>query len=187
MKTPALPVLISLLVSFTAFAAETSVTLKHVHLCCTECVRGVERSLKGLEGVTMTADKDAETVTLTGASQPALQRAADAMAAGGYFGVSDKLEIKPVAQTGSKGKMVQSIIVTGAHMCCGGCAKAVDRAIKKTPGATGHTAKKNSVTFFVNGNFNDRTFFEALQSEGLSGKITTVAAPEPAPEKSKDH
>jgi hypothetical protein len=73
MQKSTLLILASLTLGFTAFAVETSVTLKQVHLCCTECMRGVERSLKGIEGVTMTADKDAETVTLAGPNKRALQ------------------------------------------------------------------------------------------------------------------
>lgn len=185
MKTPALIILVSLTFSSAVLAADTSVTLTHVHLCCGECVRGVERSIKGIEGVTLKADKDAGTVTLAGSNKRTLQKAVNAIAAGGYFGVSDTPGIKPVARTGARGKMVHSMIVTGTHMCCGGCANAVDRAIKNTPGATSHTAKKHSVTFVVNGNFNDQRFFEALQQEGLSGKVTTKPAPEPVNPPSK--
>src|SRR5687768_3333945 len=137
MKISSLSIVASLALVTSVIAADTSVTLKKVHLCCDECVRGVTRSIKGIDGVTLTADKDAETVTLSSADKAALQKAANAMAAGGYFGVSDKADIKPVAQTGAQGKTVQSMIVTGVHLCCGGCVKAVDRAIKQTPGATG--------------------------------------------------
>lgn len=189
MKTLALSLLGSLSLTFTALATDSSVTFKQVHLCCDECVRGAQRSIKGIEGVSMTADKDAETVTLTGPSDAVLQKAANAMAAGGYFGVSDKSSIKPIAHNGTHGKNLQSMIVTGVHLCCGGCVKAVDRAVKETPGATGHTAKKNATTFTVTGNFNDQKFFDALQQEGLSGRVTTKAAPESANDSksSKDH
>jgi len=190
MKISTLSILAALALGPTTFAEDTSVTLKHVHLCCDECVRGVGRSVKGIDGVTVTSDKDAETVVLTGSDKRALQKAADAMAAGGYFGVSEKPKFKPVAVNGTEGKMVHSMIVTGVHLCCGGCVDAVDRAIKQTPGATGHTAKKHSKTFVVSGNFNDQKFFEALQQEGLNGKVTTHAEPDPIepPSKSKsDH
>lgn len=175
-------VLISAL-SVSIFAAEPTLTLKDVHLCCDACVKGAEKSIKDLKGVTFKADKDAETVTLTAADKASLQKAADAMAAGGYYGKSDS-DIKPVAKTGAKNTNVKSIIVAGAHMCCPGCVKAVDRAIKETPGATGHTAKKGSVTFVVNGDFNDQKFFEALQKEGLNGHVTDK---EVAPGKAENH
>jgi periplasmic mercuric ion binding protein len=163
-----------------AMAADTSVTFKNVHLCCKACVRGVENSLKEIEGVSLKADEDTETVTLTSADKGKLQKAANAMAEGGYFGVSNNAQIKPVAKTGAKGEKVQSLTVAGVHLCCPGCVKAVDRAIKNTPGATGHTAKKNVESFVVNGEFNDQKFFEALQQEGLSGKVGRTAAVEAA-------
>src|SRR5687767_10672518 len=78
MKIPSLSIFASLALATSVFAADTSVTLKKVHLCCDECVRGVTRSIKGIDGVTLTADKDAETVTLSSADKAALQKAANA-------------------------------------------------------------------------------------------------------------
>ncbi|MGZ8939308.1 MAG: heavy-metal-associated domain-containing protein [Limisphaerales bacterium] len=158
-----------------SFAADSTITLKNVHLCCGACVKGVERSVKDIEGVTVKADEDSGMVKLTSSDKAKLQKAADAMAEGGYFGVSDKSDFKPVAKTGAKGEKVQSLTVAGAHLCCPGCVKAVDRAVKNTPGATGHTATKNAETFVVKGEFNDQQFFEALQKEGLSAKIVKSA------------
>lgn len=163
--------ILALSIAVPAFAADSTVTLKNVHLCCEACVDGVERSVKAVEGVTVKADEDSGTVTLTSSDKAKLQKAADAMAEGGYFGVSEKADFKPVVKTGAKGEKVQSLIVGGAHLCCPGCVKVVDRAVKNTPGATGHTAKKNAETFVVNGNFYDEQFFQALQKEGLSAKI----------------
>ena len=181
MKTTALAFLLSLVLLPTSWAAPASaITLKKVHLCCDSCVRGVEKSIQGIEGVTVKADKDAGTVTLESSDKRAVQKALNALAAGGYFGQSDKPELRPVAPNGTKGKTVQSVIVTGVHLCCGGCVKAIDRAVKQTPGATGHTAKKNAVTFEVTGSFIDQKFFEALQREGLNGRVTSHSAPEPA-------
>jgi periplasmic mercuric ion binding protein len=171
MKKHTLPIIATLALAAATFAADTSVTLKKVHLCCKACVKGVEQSLKDIEGVTIKADDDAESVTLTSSDKAKLQKAVNAMAEGGYFGVSDNPEIKAMAKTGAKNEKVESMTVGGVHLCCPGCVKAVDRAMKNTPGATGHTAKKNAETFVVSGDFNDQKFFEELQKEGLSGKV----------------
>ena len=175
MKKRSLLIITTFSAALTIFAADSTVTLKNVHLCCGACVKGVQRSVKDIEGVTVKADEDSETVTLISADKAKLQKAADALAEGGYFGVSDSADIKPVAKTGAKNAKVQSLAVTGTHLCCPGCVKAVDRAIKNTPGATGHTAKKNAESFVVSGDFNDQKFFEALQKEGLSGKVAKSA------------
>ncbi len=134
-------------------------------------MKGVERATKDIEGVTVKADEDTESVTVSSADKNKLQKALDALAEGGYFGVSDNPQIKPAIKTGAKGQKVQSLEVSGVHLCCPGCVKAVDRALKSTPGATAHTAKKNAETFVVTGDFDDQKFFEALQAEGLSGKV----------------
>jgi periplasmic mercuric ion binding protein len=175
MKTTSLLLVTSLAVAIATFADDASVTLKNVHLCCKSCVKGVQNSIKDLEGVTAKADEDSETVTLTASDKAKLQKAADALAAGGYFGVSESGDVKPLAKTGAKGEKVQSLTVSGVHLCCPGCVKAVDRALKNTPGATAHTAKKNAETFVVTGDFNDQKFFDALHKEGLSGKVAKTA------------
>lgn len=159
------------LAAVTAFGADSTVTLKKVHICCGACVKGIEKSVKDLDGVTVKADEDSESVTLASADKAKLQKAVNALADGGYFGESDNADIKPMAKTGAKGEKVQSLTVEGVHLCCPGCVKGVERAVKNTPGATGHTAKKNAETFQVNGDFNDQKFFEELQKEGLSGKV----------------
>ena len=159
------------LATATAFGADSSVTLKKVHICCEACVKGIQKSLKDIDGVTVKADEDSESVTLTSADNAKLQKAVNTLAESGYFGQSDNAEIKPVAKTGAKGDKVQSLTVEGVHLCCPGCVKAVDRAVKNTEGATGHTAKKNAETFVVSGDFNDQKFFDELQKEGLSGKV----------------
>jgi periplasmic mercuric ion binding protein len=175
MTKQTLPIIASFAIAFSAVAADSSVTLKKVHLCCEACVKGVQKSTKDIEGVTVKADEDSESVTLTSADKATLQKAVNALAEGGYFGESDNAEIKPMAKTGAKGEKVQSLTVGGVHLCCPGCVKAVDRAIKNTPGATGHTAKKNAETFVVSGDFNDQKFFEELQKEGLSGKVAKAS------------
>lgn len=168
-------IIVAALASLTALAADTTVTLKNVHLCCGACVEAAEKALNGLEGVTLKADEDSETVTVSSSDKAKVQKALNALADGGYFGESDKADFKPVAKTGAKGQKVQSLSVAGVHLCCPGCVKAVDRAIKNTPGAKAHTAKKNVETFTVTGDFNDEKFFEALQKEGLSGKVAKTS------------
>ena len=175
MKKYSLSIVTTLALAITGFAADTTVTLKKVHLCCGACVKGVEKSLKDVEGVTSKADEDTESVTLTSADKAKLQKAVNALAEGGYYGTSDNPEIKPMAKTGAKNEKVQSLTVAGVHLCCPGCVKAVDRALKNTPGAASHTAKKNAETFIVTGDFNDQKFFEELQKEGLSGKVAKAS------------
>ena len=152
-------------------AADVSVKLTDVHLCCKACVTGANKAVATVKGVTAVADEESETVTLTAADNASLQKATDALVASGYFGKSTSPDIKFAADTGAKGEKVKTLKVEGVHMCCGACANAVTRAIKDVPGATAHTAKKNAKSFEVTGDFNDKDFFDALQKQGLTGKV----------------
>ena len=169
MKTTLATLLVACAISISAHAAETK--LSNVHLCCQGCVKGVEKAVAKVKGVTAAVDQDAETVTLSGAEKGAVQKAADALVAAGYFGKSSDSTIKLTAETGAKGKKVQSLKVEGVHLCCGQCVKSVDKAVKSVTGVKEHTAKKNAESFEVTGDFNDKEIFDALHKAGLTGKV----------------
>ena len=151
--------------------AETSTKISDVHLCCQSCVKGVEKAVANVTDVPATVDKDAGTVTLAGPDKAAVQKAADALVAAGYFGKSSDTGIKMAKHTGAKGKQVQTLKLEGVHLCCGKCVSAVDKAVKSVPGVKEQTAKKNAESFEVTGDFNDREVLEALQKAGLTGKV----------------
>lgn len=154
-----------------AQAADVSAKISDVHLCCQGCVKGVEKAVADIKGVTATVDEDAETVSLTGPDAVSVQKAANALVAAGYFGTSSNPEIKIAASTGASGKKVQTLKLEGVHLCCGKCVSAVDKAVKSVPGVKEQTAVKNAKTFEVTGDFNDKEVFDALQKAGLTGKV----------------
>src|SRR5262245_24425713 len=102
-------------------AGEVTAKLSGVHLCCPSCVKGVNKAVDGIQGVTATASEEQGIVTLTGADTATVQKAADALTAAGYFGKSSDPAIKLNAETGAKGKNVQSLEVANVHLCCGKC------------------------------------------------------------------
>jgi len=171
MKNIIFPLLAVLTLSISSPAADVSAKISGVHLCCQSCVKGVEKAVAKADGVTATVDQDAETVTLTGSSKAAVQKAADALIAAGYYGKSSEAGIKMASGTGAKGHKVQTLKVAGVHLCCGKCVSTVDKALKSVPGVKEHTAKKNAESFEVNGDFNDKEVFAALEKAGLTGKI----------------
>src|SRR5436190_18532638 len=81
--------------------AEVSVKLSDVHLCCQSCVKGVQTAVGKVQGVTAKADKDEGTVTLTGPDRATVQKGADALIAGGYFGKSSNEHIQIKASSGA--------------------------------------------------------------------------------------
>src|SRR5882672_7453124 len=155
---------------FSVQAADVSVKISGVHLCCQGCVKGVKSAVGKVQGVTVNADEDSGTVSLTGPDKATVQKAADALVAGGYFGKSSDAGIKLNAHAGAKGKKVQSLKVEGVHLCCGKCVKAVNETLGSVAGVKGNTAAKYAESFMVTGDFNDKEVFDALQKAGLAGR-----------------
>ncbi len=170
MKNLFATVLTALALTHSASSAEVSAKLSDVHLCCQSCVKGVQAAIAKVPGATATVDKDAETVTLSGADTATVQKAADALVAAGYFGKSSDSKIKLSAATGAKGQKVQTLKVEGVHLCCGKCVTAVNKAVKSVEGVKSDNATKNAESFEVTGDFNDQEVFAALQKAGLTGK-----------------
>ncbi|HTY86837.1 MAG TPA: cation transporter [Candidatus Acidoferrum sp.] len=152
-------------------AADVSVKLTDVHLCCQSCVKGVQKAVGQVPGVTATADMDEGTVSLTGPDTAAVQKAVDALTGAGYFGKSSDPAIKVSTDTGTKDQKVQSLQVEGVHLCCGKCVKAVNEALASVSGVTTNTAAKGVKSFTVSGDFNEQEVFAALQKAGLTGKV----------------
>ncbi len=171
MKSLLASVALTFALALSARAAEVSAKLSGVHLCCGSCVKGVEAAVAKVQGASVSVDKDAGTVRLSGADKATVQKAADALVTAGYFGKSSDATIKLNAHTGAKGQKVQSLKVSEVHLCCGKCVNAVTDALKTVPGVQGNTAAKGVETFEITGDFNDKEVFAALQKAGLTGKV----------------
>jgi copper chaperone CopZ len=170
MKKILAPIFIASALAFSVRAADVTVTLTDVHLCCQSCVKGVAKAVAEVGGLTAKADQDADTVILTGPDTATVQKGADALVAAGFFGKCSDATIKLNADTGAKNQTVQAIKIEGVHLCCGKCVKAVNEVLATVPGVTGNTAAKGAKTFEVTGNFNDKDVFDALQKAGLTGQ-----------------
>jgi opacity protein-like surface antigen len=86
MKSIYISTVLALGLAVSACAADVTVTITDVHLCCQSCVNGVAKAMANVKGLTAKADQDAETVTLTGPDTATVQKGADALVAAGYFG-----------------------------------------------------------------------------------------------------
>jgi len=169
MKTILAGIVAALAFVFSAHAAEATVKISQVHMCCGSCVNDIEAAVGKVKGVKVAADKSARTVDLTAADNATLQKAANELVKAGYFGTSSSSEVKMNAKTGAKGQKVQSLTVNGVHLCCAKCVKAVDEAVKTVPGVTSHSAAPAAKSFKVVGDFNDQAVFDALNKAGLAG------------------
>lgn len=156
----------------TASAADVSVKLTDVHLCCASCVNGAKKAVTTVKGAKADVSEDTDSVTITAADKATLQKATDALVAAGYFGKSSDPDIKVSADTGAKNTKVKSVTISDMHVCCPKCVTAVDKVVKSVPGATAQTATKGAKSFEVTGDFNDKDLMDAFQKAGLTGKIT---------------
>lgn len=171
MKSILLLHVLALTVAFSVSAADVSTKLTDVHLCCPGCVKGVQKATGNITGVTADADKDSDTVSLSGPDTATVQKAVDALTAAGYYGKSSNPDIKVNADTGAKDEKVKSLKVEGLHLCCGKCVKSVGEALSTVPGVTGNTAAKGAKSFTISGDFNEKDAMAALQKAGLTGHV----------------
>ena len=157
--------------AWSTHAADTSVKLSNVHLCCGGCTKGVEKAVSGVSGATVQCDKDAGTVAITAPDQATAQKAVDALIADGYFGTSSNPAITVAHKTGAEKGKIKSLKISGVHLCCGKCVSAVNDAVTKVKGVKGTTAAKGAESFEVTGDFKAKPVFAALNKAGFSGKV----------------
>jgi copper chaperone CopZ len=168
MKAALISIITALALVVSAQAADTTAKISNVHICCNSCVKGINTAVATVPGASAVADMDEGTVKITGPDVATVQKAADALVAAGYFGTSS--DVKLDATTGAKDQKVQTMTVSGVHLCCGKCVKSVNEAVKTVPGVQATTAKKGATSFDVTGDFNEKDVMAALQKDGLTGK-----------------
>jgi copper chaperone CopZ len=161
----------ALLVSVSSARAETKVELKGVHLCCAKCTAAVKSALRDVDGVKATCDQENQSVTISASDDSAAQKALDALAAHGFHGDTGNSTLKIKEDSGVTAGKVTSMKLTGIHNCCRSCNKAVKSAIKKVDGVTGDTAKPNTGSLTVTGNFDGAELVKALNAAGFHVKV----------------
>jgi periplasmic mercuric ion binding protein len=161
----------SLLFLSAAARAETTVELKSTHLCCPACVKAVNDTLKGIDGVTGKCDAKAKTVTITAKDEATAQKAIDALAAAGFHGTTDNDKVTVKEDSGVKAGKVKTLTLTNVHNCCGACTRTIKESLKKVEGVTGDTVKAKADTFEVTGDFDAEAVVKALNTAGFHAKV----------------
>lgn len=161
---------VALFAAATSLQAATTVTVKHMHLCCGACVKGVTEAVGKVEGASLKVDRDENSIAITAADDAAVQKALDSVAAAGFHGVTDndKLAIKDDSSV-KKGKVTRLELV-GIHNCCASCNKAVKKAIASVDGVAADTAKPKQDSLVVEGNFDGQALVKALFEAGFHVK-----------------
>jgi copper chaperone CopZ len=158
--------IVSLLCLASSVAAETKVTISDTHLCCGQCLKAVEATLKDMPGVKHTSSQQAKTIEIVADSDEAAQKAVDALAAAGFYGKlnNDKIKFKPVAAGDTA---VEKLEVAGVHNCCGQCTTAIKKAVTSVSGVTGTDVKAKDTSFSVDGKFKPVDVVKALLDSGF--------------------
>ena len=151
--------------------ADASAKLTDVHLCCQSCVKGVQKAVAKVPGVKAESDMDEKTISLSAPDNATLQKGVDSLVAAGYYGKSSDSSIKVNAETGAKDEKVKTLKIEDTHLCCGSCVKAVNKALTGVSGVTDNDATKGATSFTVTGDFNEKDVMDALQKNGLTGKV----------------
>jgi len=146
--------------------AETKVTVSETHLCCGQCLRGVEAALKDVPGVKHKSSQEAKTIEITADNDEAAQKAIDALAAAGFYGKVDHQKVKFKAVDAPQAT-VERLEVTGVHNCCGACTRAIQKAVSSVAGVQANTAKAKEESFVVEGKFKPTELVDALLKAGF--------------------
>lgn len=149
-----------------AALADASITLNGVHNCCGGCERGITKAVESVKGAT--ANVDGETVTITAKNSPAAKKALEALLEAGYSGTGEGVEAPKAA---SSDRTLKGATVSGAHLCCGKCVKAVEKAVASVKGITGSSIESKASEFTVEGEFREGDLIAALNQVGFNGKV----------------
>jgi len=157
-----------LLATSAAFAAEVKV--EGVHLCCGKCVKAATQALTGVNGVSqVNVVQDDETVTFQAANPAAAQRGLKALAASGLYG--EPSVPGPDFKTDAD-KTANEIHISKLHLCCGGCVKAAEAAVKGLPNVKSVSTQSKQGTMTVNGeNIHYAALLKALHESGMHGQL----------------
>ncbi|MEX2577875.1 MAG: SHD1 domain-containing protein [Verrucomicrobiales bacterium] len=148
---------------------ETEVTLAGVHLCCGGCKKSVEAAVSDMADLRVIMTDDS--ITVGGKSGKSVQKALDAIAAAGFYGVSDN-EAVAIAEGAAGDEEVGSVTVSGVHLCCGKCVRAIDDIVAGLDGAAEHDAEKGTESFTITGEkIVPAAVLASLRAAGLNGAV----------------
>ncbi len=162
------------LLLFTASAvlanAQPTLKTKVGHLCCGGCASSVTSALQKVKGVqkvnASVADRSVEIILAEGQGID-LAGIVDAMRKAG-FSTNEAL------LTGAKG----DVVVEVGHLCCGGCASAVQSALAKVPNIAKSSVQQSQRRLIITPKagtpFNLITLYQTLWSAGFPPLTITL-------------
>jgi copper chaperone CopZ len=160
--------------AFPAVLSAEDVSLSHTHLCCGQCVKAVAGTLKKVKGVSdAKCDRAGKTVTFKATNKKTAQAGLNALVRAGFYGTAkvDGKAAKLPARKIKAGTKAAKANFVGAHLCCGACAKAVEKAAKSVSGVSEVTVDRKKRTISVSGTDVDvAAVIAALNKAGFSSR-----------------
>ena len=148
--------------------ADATATVEKSHLCCNNCVTGVNKAVATVDGAKATCDQKAGKITITAKDEASAQKAVDALFAAGYFGKVTGATVKD--DSGAKAGKSNGATVSDIHNCCGKCTTTINDTVKKVPGATAVVANKQT-SFPVAGDFEQTKLVQEFNDAGFHVKV----------------
>ncbi len=159
------------------------VTIEKVHICCPSCVKAIEGALSKADGVTdLKVDKDAGQVTFAATDQKSANQAFRRLAREGFAGTGthDGKQLRLPKINVEEGTKADSVVLTGVHLCCGGCVKAASGAVGKVAGVSNVTGDEEASSLTITGSDIDiQAAITALRAAGFNGALKTDEAAKP--------
>jgi periplasmic mercuric ion binding protein len=143
-----------------------------VHLCCGQCDKAVKEILGNVKGVSAVKvdRKAADKVTFTAETEAVANDALTALVKGGFaceLTAGTKKFSAPKTMVNVKGDV---ITVTGSHVCCGTCIKAVKALFKDNEVIVNGTGTLRDIV--IKGkNLDGQVVLDTLEKGGFSGTI----------------
>ena len=145
------------------------VEIKGAHVCCPICVKAITSVLDKVDGVSDAAAAKGGSITFTTKDDKTTAAALTALADAGFLGAAadDGKEVKIDLPTPKKGQTVDSVTVTGVHLCCPNCEATCSNLF---PDDKVEFLDKNTVR--VNGKGLDKwAVLEELRKAGFNGTV----------------
>ncbi len=146
------------------------VKVEGVHICCGMCVKKINSILGSAAGVSnVTILQGERTVEFDAKDAASVQTGLKTLYDAGFYGKSSQPG-PDLSLDASKKK--NEIEITGLHMCCAGCTKAAEGALKKVPGVSGVVSQPRQGIAMISGS--DISFAEtlkALHEAGFHAKL----------------